>query len=370
MKREWDQAGAPSMGVLSNLFAKRATPLIGVDISSSSIKMLELSKKGDDYRIEGYAIEPLPAGAMNDRQIADTDAVGLAIAKALARSGSKTRRVATAVAGSSVITKVIQMPADMRELEMEEQIKLEADQYVPYPIDEVNLDFQIIGPTAHADDTVDVLLAACRTETIDERVLTLDQVGLEAVVVDTESHALENACSTLLHQMPNHGDNATCAVVDIGASNTAFMVLHDGKVIYRREQGFGGRQLTEDIMRHYGMSEEEANNAKKMGGLPEDYDSEVLPYFIDDLTQQIDRSLQLFFANSPKFNEIDQIILAGGSANIANVAEQVQDKLGVATVIANPFKGMAVANKAKPRQLQQDESALLLAFGLAARAFD
>ena len=358
------------MGVLSNLFAKRATPMIGVDISSSSVKMLELSKKGDSYRIEAYAIEPLPPGAMNDRQIADTDAVGLAMAKALQRTGSKTRKVATAVAGSSVITKTIQMPADMMELEMEEQIKLEADQYVPYPIDEVNLDFQVIGPTQNSVDTVDVLLAACRTDTIDERVLTLDQVGLEAVVVDTESHALENACSLLHQQMPSGGENATCAVIDIGAANTVFMILHNREVIYRREQGFGGRQLTEDIMRHYGMSEEEANTSKKMGGLPEDYDTEVLPYFIDDLTQQIDRSLQLFFANSPKFNEIDQIILCGGSANIPNIADQVQDKLGVATVIANPFKGMSVSNKARPRQLEQDETSLLLAFGLAMRAFD
>ena len=358
------------MGVLRNLFAKRSTPLIGVDISSSSVKMLELSKKGDNYRIEAYAIEPLPSGAVTERQISDSDAVGLALAKALKRSDSKLRKVATAVAGSSVITKIIQMPADMRELEMEEQIKLEADQYVPYPIDEVNLDFQLLGPTANSADTVDVLLAACRTETIDERVLTLDQVGLEAVVVDTEAQALENACALLHPQMPNSGENSTCAVIDVGAINTVFMVMHDRKVIYRREQAFGGRQLTEDIMRHYGMSEEEANNAKKMGGLPEDYDSEVLPYFIDDLTQQIDRSLQLFFANSPKFSEIDQIILSGGTANIPHLAERVQEKLGVATVIANPFKGIPVANKARPRQLQQDESSLLLAFGLAMRAFD
>lgn len=358
------------MGVLSNLFAKSATQLIGVDISSSSVKVLELSKKGSGYRVESYAIEPLSSSAQNDRQIVDGDAVALAISKALKRSGSKTRKAAIAVAGSSVITKVIQLPADLKELEMEEQIKLEADQYVPYPIDEVNLDFQILGNTANSDGSVDVLLAACRTDTIDERVLTMEQAELDTIVVDTEAQALENACSFLMPQMPNGGEKTTVAVVDIGAVNTAFMVLHDKKIVYRREQGFGGKQLTEDIMRHYGMSEEEANNAKRVGGLPEDYDTEVLPYFVDDLTQQIDRSLQLFFANSPKFSEIDQILLAGGSANIPNLAEQVQDKLGVACAIANPFRDMSVANKAKPKQLAQDETALLLALGLAIRAFD
>jgi type IV pilus assembly protein PilM len=358
------------MGVLGDLFAKRSTPLIGVDISSSSVKLLELSKKGDDYRIEAYAIEPLPPGAVNDRQIIDPDAVGLALAKALKRSGTRTRRVAAAVAGSSVITKIIQMPADLRELEMEEQIKLEADQYVPYPIDEVNLDFQVVGPTNNAPDTVDVLLAACRTETIDARVMSLDKVGLQPVVMDTESNALENACQLLFPQMPNGGEKTTVALIDIGAGNTVFMVAHDRKIIYRREQAFGGRQLTEDIMRHYGMSQEEANNAKRLGGLPDDYDTEVLPYFIDDLTQQIDRSLQLFFANSPKFNELDQVILSGGSANIPNLADRVQENLGVPVAIATPFKHISVASKAGPQQLAQDETSLLLAFGLAMRAFD
>ncbi len=358
------------MGVWGKLFSKRTTPLLGVDISSSSVKLLELSKKGDDYRIEAYAIEPLPPGSINERQIVDADAVSLALAKAYKRAGTRTSNAATAVAGSSVITKTIQMPADLREMEMEEQIKLEADQYVPYPIDEVNLDFQVLGPSTNAVDMVDVLLAACRTETIDERIMTLDQAGLHPLVVDTEAHALENACVLLYPQMPNGGENATCAIIDIGTNNTVFMVMHDQNVIYRREQAFGGRQLTEDIMRHYGMSQNEANNAKKMGGLPEDYDTEVLPYFIDDLTQQIDRTLQLFFASSPKFNEIDQVILSGGTANIPNIADQVQEKLGVPVVIANPFKHIDVSKNARPKQLQQDETALLLAFGLAMRAFD
>lgn len=358
------------MGVFSNLFAKRSTPLVGVDISSSSVKLLEMSQKGANYGIDAYAIEPLPPGAVVDNQIAEPDAVGLALTKALKRAGTRTRKAAVAVAGSSVITKTIQMPADLRESEMEEQIKLEADQYVPYPIDEVNLDFQVIGPTPTAPDSVDVMLAACRTDTIDERIGVLDMAGLTAHVVDTESQALENACELLYPQMPNSGELTTTAVVDIGSVNTVFMVFHDRRAVYRREQQFGGKQLTEDIMRHYGMSQDEANNAKRIGGLPDDYDTEVLPYFIDDLTQQIDRSLQLFFANSPKFSEIDQVILAGGTAAIPNLDDRVKEKLGVPVVIANPMRNMDIARKARPKQLEQDETAMLLAIGLAMRAFD
>lgn len=358
------------MGVLGNLLAKRVTPLLGVDISSSSVKLLELSRKGDIYCIESYAIEPLPPGAVNDRQITESEAVSQAIAKALKRSGTKTRDAAVAVSGSSVITKIIQMPADLRELEMEEQIKLEADQYVPYPIEEVNLDFEVIGPTHNAADSVDVLLAACRTETIDERVLALDAAGLRTIVVDIEAHALENACALLTHQMPDQGAGATVAVAEIGATNTSFIVLHDGEPVYRRDQQFGARQLTEDIMRHYGMSQDEANNAKKFGGLPDDYDTEVLPYFIDDLTQQIDRSLQLFFANSTKFNEIDQVILTGGTAGIAHIDDRVAEKLGISVTVGRPFKEVTIARRARPKQLEQDETALLVAFGLAMRAFD
>lgn len=358
------------MGVLGNLLAKRATPVVGVDISSSCVKLLELSRKGDEYCIEAYAIEPLPAGAITDRQIVESEAVSQAIAKALKRCGTKTGDAAVAVAGSSVITKVIQMPADLRELEMEAQIKLEADQYVPYPIDEVNLDFVVMGPTHNAPESVDVLLAACRTETIDQRVLALDAGGLRTTVVDIESNALENACALLTHQMPNHGERATVAIAEIGATNTSFLVLHDGKLVYRREQQFGARQLTEDIMRHYGMSYDEASNAKKFGGLPDDYETEILPYFIDDLTQQLDRSLQLFFANSPKFNEIDLVILTGGTAAIANLDNRVAEKLGISVAIGRPFKEVEVSRRARPKQLEQDETSLLVAFGLAMRAFD
>ncbi|MBI2383761.1 MAG: pilus assembly protein PilM [Gammaproteobacteria bacterium] len=356
--------------MLESLLGGGTKALVGLDISSSSVKLLELSRKGDKYHVEAYACEPLPPAAVNEKQIADPAAVGDAIQKALSRAGTRTRAAAIAVAGASVITKIIQMPATLSDGEMEEQIKVEADQYIPYPIDEVNVDFQVVGPTEKDPNTVDVLLAACRKEQIEQRLAALEIANLHAKVVDIETYALENACQFLRHQMPDRGEKKTIAVVDMGASVTAVTILHDLKTIYTRDQAFGGKQLTEDIMRHYGMSLDEANKAKRQGNLPENYEGEVLAHFLADMAQQIDRSLQFFFSASTQYTQIDQVVLAGGCAHIANVDRIMQERLKIPTVVARPFAEMSIAARAKPQQLAKEEASLLIACGLAFRAFD
>ncbi len=358
------------MAGLANLFAQRQKPLLGIDISASSVKLLELSRKGDRTAVVCYAMEPMPQNAVVDKNIAEPEQVAQAINRAVSRAGAKTKGACVAVSGSSVITKTIQMPASLKEAEMEEQIKLEADQHVPYPIEEVNLDFQVLGPSDDSGENIDVLLAACRSETIEGRVMAVEMAGLQAEIVDIEGFALENACELMRHQMPNRGENHTVAVIDIVDTATSVLILHDNKPVYTREQQFGGRQLTEDIMRHYGMSLDEATKAKHSGTMPEGYETEVLPYFVDDMAQQIDRSLQFFFANSPKFDSIDQIVLAGGSASIPRLDEMIHEKLRVVTVIANPFAEIQIPRSAKPQQLQQDATSMLVACGLAMRALD
>ena len=358
------------MSFMESLFGGGSRELIGLDISSSAVKLLELSKRGDRYNVEAYAVEPLPANVVNDKQVVDPRVVGEAVARAVNRAGTRTKNAAVAVAGSSVITKLIFMPASLSEHDMEEQIKAEADQYIPYPIEEVNMDFQILGPSAKDKTSVDVLLAACRKEQVEQRMAALEIAGLKPVVVDIEAYALENACQFLRHQMPDGGKGRTIAVVDMGASMTSLMVLHDLQTAYTRDQAFGGRQLTEDIMRFYGMSQEEASKGKRLGTLPENYQSEVLTHFLADMAQQIDRSLQFFFSASSQHSTIDQVILAGGCAQIAGVDAAIQERLQIPTVVARPFAQMSVASRAKPAQLAQDEASLLIAAGLAYRAFD
>lgn len=358
------------MSLLQSLFGGGSRELIGLDISSSAVKLLELSRRGTQYTVEAFAVEPLAAGAVAEKQIVDPQAVGEAVARAVARSGTSTRRAAVAVAGSAVITKTISMPAGLSDNELEEQIKAEADQYVPYPVDEVSLDFQVLGPVEQDQDAVEVLLAACRREQVESRIAVLKLAGLVPAVVDVEAYALENACRLLTHQMADEGRSHTVAVVDMGATTTSLLVLADGEPVYTRDQAFGGRQLTEDVMRTYQMTVEEAGKAKRTGSLPDGYFHELLPRFFDDMAQQIDRSFQFYLASAAGRAPVEQVILAGGCAQITGVDEQMQQRLQLPTVIARPFARMAIAGRARPRQLAAEEPSLLIAAGLALRAFD
>ncbi len=354
---------------LAHLLKRNTSPRLGLDISSTAVKLLELSKSGGRYRVESYAVEPLPPNSVVEKSVTDAEAVGEAIRRAVKRSGTRAREAAVAVAGSSVITKVIPMPATLSEQELEAQIELEADQYIPYPLDEVNTDFQILGPSEKNPDTVDVLLAASRSENVEMRVAAVEAGGLTAKVVDIEAYALENAFSLLADQIPDQGIERTIAVVDVGATMTTLNVLHDLKIIYTRDQVFGGKQLTEEIMRRYGLSYEEAGMAKRQGGLPDNYLTEVLEPFKEAMAQQVSRSLQFFFSSS-QYSSIDQIVLAGGSASIPGVEELIHQTIGIETIIANPFASMSLASRVKPQTLSNDAPALMIACGLALRSFD
>jgi len=351
------------------LLSRKRPPLIGLDISSTAVKLLELSHQGGRYRVESYAVEPLPANSVVEKNIADVEAVGESIRRAIKRSGSKIKTAAVAVAGSSVITKVISMSSALNDEEMESQIDLEADQYIPYPLDEVSMDFEVLGPSEKNPEMVDVLLAASRQENVETRISALEIGGMTPKVVDVEAYALENSFALLAEQLPDGGYDQTIAVIDVGATMTTLNVLHDRKIIYTREQVFGGKQLTEEIMRRYGLSYEEAGMAKRQGGLPDNYVPEVLDPFKDAMTQQVSRSLQFFFSSS-QYNSVDQIILAGGSASIPGIDELIEDKIGTATSIANPFASMSLAPRVKPQTLSNDAPALMIACGLALRSFD
>ncbi len=353
----------------ADLFTPRKPPLVGLDISSTAVKLLELSRSGDRYRVEAYAVEPLPPNSVIEKNISDVEAVGEAIKRAVKRSGTRTKFAAAAVAGSAVITKTISMPASLSEDEMEQQIQLEADQYIPYPLEEVNLDFEVLGPSEHDPERVDVLLAASRSENVDVRVAAIEIAGLKARVIDVEAYAMENAFQLQAAQLPEQGIDQTVALVDVGATMTTLNVLHDLKTIYTREQVFGGKQLTEEIQRRYGLSYEEAGMAKRQGGLPDNYVPEVLEPFKEAMAQQVSRSLQFFFSSS-QFNTVDHIVLAGGSAMLPGVDELIADKLGVNTSIANPFADMTIASRVKAQSLSNDAPALLIACGLAMRSFD
>ncbi|MCR8922420.1 pilus assembly protein PilM [Dasania sp. GY-MA-18] len=355
--------------MLSGLFGnKKKTPVLGMDISSSSVKLLELSKSGDSYKVESYSVSSLPPNSVVEKNIVELESVAEAVAKVHRSSQSKLKTVAVAVAGSAVITKHIDMPADLNDDAMESQITLEADQYIPYPLDEVAIDFEVQGPSERNPEQVEVLLAACRRENVDLRADALEMAELTAKVVDVEAYAIERAYTLIAPQIDIEEDGAV-AIVDIGSTMTTLSVLVGGETVYTREQLFGGRQLTEEIQRRYGLSVEEAGLAKKQGGLPDDYEPEVLDPFREAVVQQVTRSLQFFFSSS-QYNDVDHIVLAGGVASMNGLAELVQNKLGTTTSVANPFANMALTPSVDAMALSNDAPSLMIACGLAMRSFD
>ncbi|MCK9259944.1 MAG: pilus assembly protein PilM [Azoarcus sp.] len=353
-----------------SIFGSKARQLAGLDISSSSVKMVELveSEKGG-FRVERYAIEPLPRDAVVDGNISNLDAVTEGVRRLVRRFGPGVKNVAMALPASAVITKKIILPDGLREQEMELQVESEANQYIPFALDEVNLDFQVVGPAGGGSGEVEVLIAASRKEKVEDRVAVAQACGLKAVVLDIESLAVESSFELVSRQLPGGGAGKVVALIDIGASAMNVAVLRDGHQVYSREQAFGGNQLTQDIARQYGMSVDEAEAAKRSGSLPDDYARDLLRPFMDSLALEVSRALQFFFT-STQYNQVDHLVLAGGCAVMPGLAEVVGGRTQVETIVANPFAGMALSSKVRPKNLLADAPSLMVACGLALRRFD
>src|SRR5499427_6378408 len=294
-----------------------------MDISSSSVKLVELADAGrGNPRVERYAIEALPKDAVLDGNITNLDAVVDAVQRGWKKLGTRTKNVALALPTAAVITKKIIVPAGLREEELELQVEGEANQYIPFALEEVNLDFQVVGPAPSGPEEVEVLIAASRKEKVDDRIAVAEASGLKALVMDVESYAMQTAFELIRQQLPNDGRDQNVAVVDLGASIMNITVLRNDQAVYTREQAFGGNQLTQDIARHYGLSTEEAENAKRSGGLPDSYEAEVLRPFMENAALEIQRAMQFFFT-STQFNAIDHILLTGGTSTLAGLEDMV-----------------------------------------------
>ncbi|CAH1385590.1 pilus assembly protein PilM [Candidatus Nitrotoga sp. M5] len=353
-------------------FLYTKTPsLIGVDICSSSIKIVELSEstKKNSYVLERYAIEPLPINAVSDGNVNDMEAASECMRRAWKRMGTRIKKISLALPAAAVISKKIFLPSGLNEKDMEHQVEAEANQYIPFAIDEVNLDFQVLGPAPSNSAEVEILLAASRNVNVEDRVAVAEVAGLKVVVMDVEHYAAEMAFEQIRMQLPGGALDQCVALVDIGAHVMNVNILHNGQSVYMRDQQMGGEQLTQHIQSTFGLSTEEAETGKINGGLPENYESDVLIPFRESLADEVYRAMQLFFT-STQFNEISYIVLAGGSAALPNLGDAVATRTQVKTLIANPFAQMTLSERIKKRQLQIDAPALMIACGLAMRRFD
>jgi len=349
----------------------RTPPLIGLDVSSSSVKMVELSMdpKLGSYTLERYAIELLPKDAITDGNVNNLDAVAETIQRAWKRMGTRIKNVSLALPAAAVITKKILLPTGMSEEDLEFQVESEANQYIPFALEEVNLDFQVIGPSPENEEELEVLLAASRKANVEDRTAAALLAGLKTQVVDVEPYAAEMAFEQIRAQLPDGAVDKCVALIDIGAGVMNVNVLRNGQSVYTRDQQVGGDQLTQQIQSTFGLNAEEAEAAKRGGGLPDNYESEVLAPFIDNVVAEISRALQFFFT-STQYHEIDYIVLSGGCATLAGMDDAVATKTQVSTMVANPFALMTLSSRIKPRQLQTDAPSLIIACGLAMRRFD
>ena len=351
------------------LLGRKHVPMIGLDISSSSAKLVELSKSATgDYVLERMASEPFEKGWITDGQIEKFDEVVVAVRKLLAKSGSKTRLVVMAMPQSAVITKRIMLPAGLRDDELELQVESEANQYIPFSLDEVSLDFCVIGPSPTSGGDVEVLIAASRKERVQDRQGLAEAAGLKPAVLDIESHASLLAMSRIVDTLPNQGRDALVALFEIGADTTSLKVLREGEMLYDRDQAFGGSQLTTLISRQYGFSFEEAETKKLASDLPEDYEHVVLNPFVDSLSQEIGRALQYFFTSTPH-HKVHYVMLAGGTATLPGLKDRVTELTGFASMVVNPFDGMKIGSHVKEAKVRKESPSYLTACGLAMRRF-
>ncbi|MCK5897322.1 MAG: pilus assembly protein PilM [Cocleimonas sp.] len=347
-------------------FGRKKGNLLGIDISSSAVKLIELSRRGNEYRVDSYSVASLPEGAAFERDIIEADPVGEAIRKVIKNSRTKSRHCALGIPSSMAINKIISMPDTIPASEMEAQIELEAEQYIPYPMDEVNFDFEILGPSKETPGMVDVLLGATRTENVEVRLAAAEMAGLTVDVVDLESHAVELLFSNLVNDI---NEFETVAVVDFGASMTGINVFHKKRVVFSREQVFGGKQLTEEIMQRYGLPYSEAGLAKKNGNLPEGYIPEVLDPFRENMVRQVQRFLQFYHASTQQ-GHVQKLLLSGGCASIPGIDEQIQEATNVPVSLANPFSNMVLNGRVNPARFTSDIPAMLVSTGLALRGLE
>ncbi len=349
------------------LFSSQNQPLVGLDLSSSSVKLVELSGTAQSgFRLERYAIEPLPKGAISDGNVENIEAVSEAVKRAWKKSGTKIKNIAMALPSAAVITKKIMLPAGLSEEALEVQVESEANQYIPFALEEVSLDFSVIGPAANSVEDVEVLLAASRKEKVEDRVAVSQAAGLKPMVMDIESYAARATAERIIKLMPNEGEGQIIALFTVGAYTTTISVTLNGQAIYEREQAFGGSQLTQDIARAYGLSAEEAEAKKRSGDLPDNYERDLLQPFADNIALEVTRALQFFFTSTP-YSRVDQILLAGGCAVIPGLVDVVGTRSQAATSILNPFKGMDMSSSIREKQARLDAPSLLVATGLAMR---
>ena len=347
-------------------FRKPKKTLLGVDISSNSVKVLEISQENTLYSLEAYGIEPTPPDSVVENTITDPEAVGLAIERAVLKSGSTSTEAACAIAGSKAITKKITLPSEVSEQDLEGQVQLEMVQHIPHPIEDISIDFQIENNPTDSGTPYEITVVATKSENVDSCVVALEKAGLTPRIVDVELFALENAISLASLLSREDKSSQVMGVIDMGSSSTKLSVFENGSINYNREQNFGGKQLLNEIQRSYGLSYEEAKAGLAESSFEPEYEEKTLAPFVESAAQEVERAIQLFYSSS-NASRLEHISLTGGCAGVEGMVESISAKTDTSVDIINPFNKISVADRVDKMKLKQESTMLLTAFGLSAR---
>ncbi|MDQ6990962.1 MAG: type IV pilus assembly protein PilM [Mariprofundaceae bacterium] len=356
------------------LFSSKKNGLIAIDISATGVKLLELSRVRSGYEVQSMAIVPLPRDAIVENTVIDSMAVSQALLDVVEKAKPKSRRAVISVSGNAVIIKVIQVPM-VTEFDLESQIDFEADKHVPYDIEEVYLDFQIMGPSKEDPEMMDVVLVACKREIVDDYQLVLSEAGLETKCVDCAVFALENAAEIMglldddkVVESFEEDEGQAIALVNIGAHLVNVNIIKNGQMAFVRDQFYGGENLTEEIQKEHSLGYQAAEDLKKTSFT--DVNPEAVEHFYVGLASELVRSLDFYAANHGE-SPVRQIYLMGGGALIPDIATEIEQRLGISTEVVNPFDSIKV-NKKKfdIDELHRMGTMMMAPVGLAVRSFD
>jgi type IV pilus assembly protein PilM len=344
------------------LFRSKSQAVIGIDIGTHSVKLVELAGTYSNPRVIAWGVAPVPVGAFSENTISNAELIADTLNGLIVKSGAKGETVAVSVSSSHAITKVLGMPSDISDGEMEEQISIEALHFIPYPIDEVNIDFEVMGPSSVNDQENDVLLVACRRSIVDDYIDLIEDADLDLRYVDIDTYALERVYRSL-NSLGANSDQPV-ALFDIGSSSSHLMVVDDERVLYSRHQNFGASQLVKLIRKEYGVSVDEADEILHSSQPPGDFLTAVQEPFVEMLRQEISRALQFFYSSS-SFSNIDSIVLSGASCSLNGLAGDLEVKMRTKVSVLNPIANATV-------QMNRDAinsvaPGLSIAFGLSLR---
>lgn len=338
--------------------------MIGLDIGTRYIKAVLFEQEGSQIKVQSFACEQINGNAFADREIKDFDAVSNALKKVKLSLKSKKKDVVVAISGGSVLSKIVYMDPDQQDFELETQIEIESDSLIPYPLEEVYLDFEELGESKTHVGKVDVLLSAAHKDVVDSRITLLREVEFNPKVVDIESYALGNA----IIEFADYPEDKPILCFNIGASQLQLCVVLNDRVIYSKEHSFGMNSLIQDLSIIHTLEKSETEQQLVNGYLPATWREDTFPIFLANLNQHISRAVQMYISSTGA-ERPEAMILSGGGANIEEIAAELEGELAVDVSIFNPFKDMQISEKAEQQGFHKVAPQLAIAAGLASRSF-